>query len=174
MALAVCLLFDARTERALRRLWGRLEEDGIATLRSHTHRRHVPHLSYAVLRSWDLAEVRSAVGGLPDAGPVDLHFDAIGLFRRNRSWLLPATRTDLAARQRRVLTALEQTGAELHRNYTASSWIPHCTLAPRVRMEQLPALAAAVYDVLPIEGFADRAALVDSGTGAVHPLPGVP
>ena len=50
MALAVCLLFDARGERAIRALWDQLETLGVPSLRSHTHGRHVPHLSYAVLR----------------------------------------------------------------------------------------------------------------------------
>jgi hypothetical protein len=35
----------------------------------------------------------------------------------------------------------------------------------------LPVLAAAVYDVLPLEATADRAALVDSGTGQLWPVP---
>jgi hypothetical protein len=50
MALAVCLLFDRRTDRILRGLWDRLEDLGVPTLKSHTHGRHVPHLSLAVLR----------------------------------------------------------------------------------------------------------------------------
>src|ERR1043165_7903171 len=57
VALAVCLLFDRRSERAIRALRDQLESLGVPSLRSHTHRRHVPHLSYAVLRSWDLASV---------------------------------------------------------------------------------------------------------------------
>ena len=61
MALAVCLLFDSRTENALRSLWRRLEEVGVPTLLSHTHGRHVPHLSLVVLREWDIDEVRSAI-----------------------------------------------------------------------------------------------------------------
>jgi hypothetical protein len=44
VALAVCLLFDPDTDRAIRQLWATLEDAGIGTLLSHTHRRHVPHL----------------------------------------------------------------------------------------------------------------------------------
>jgi len=50
VALAVCLVFDRKRERAIRALWDQLESLGVPSLRSHTHRR-VPHLSYAVLRS---------------------------------------------------------------------------------------------------------------------------
>lgn len=174
MALAVCLLLDARTDRAVRQLWNRLEDAGIATLRSHTHGRHVPHVSYAVLRSWDLDKVQEAVSALPDRGPVELHFDALGMFRRSRSWLVPAVPADLVPRQQQVAEAVIGTGADLHRHYQRGLWVPHCTLAPRVRLEKLSTLAALVYDVLPIDATADRAALVDSGTGRRVPLPHVP
>ncbi|WP_202878246.1 hypothetical protein [Kribbella jejuensis] len=49
-------------------------------------------------------------------------------------------------------------------------WVPHCTLAPRVPLVALPVLTAAVYDVLPLEATADRAALVDSSTGQLWAL----
>lgn len=165
MALAVCLLFDARTERAMRRLWLRLEDAGIPTLLSHTHGRHVPHLSYAVLRTFDVDKVRERLEELPDLGPVALHFDAIGTFRRGRSWLVPAVTADLLERQERVVQVVEETGANLHKHYRPGFWVPHLTLAPRVRLGALPALAAAVYDVLPLEARVDRAGLVNSSTG---------
>lgn len=174
MALAVCLLLDPHSERAVRALWQRLEHDGIATLLTHTHGRHVPHLSYAVLRSYDLEPVRTALHALPDAGPMTLHFDALGMFRRSRTWLVPAVTSDIATRQERVVEALEHTGADLHRHYRPGVWVPHCTLAPRTTLDQLPSIAAAVYDVLPLVATTERAALIDTSTGQVHPLDRVP
>jgi hypothetical protein len=174
MALAVCLLFDPRTDRALRRLWDRLEELEVPTLRSHTHGRHVPHLSYAVLREWRLEEVRERVEALPSGAAVDLHFDALGTFRRGRSWLVPAVSSDVMLRQERVVSALTDAAAELHKHYVPGVWVPHCTVAPRVPLTALPVLAAAVYDVLPLQARADHAALVDSGTGQVWPLVNLP
>lgn len=174
MTLAVCLLLDTRGEQAVRRLWQRLENDGIGTLLTHTHRRHVPHLSYAVLRSYDLDEVTAALTQLPDAGPVTLRFDALGMFRRSRTWLVPAVTADLAGRQERVIAALETTGADLHRHYLPGAWVPHCTLAVRSQLERLPTIAAAVYDVLPLVTTADRAALVDTSTGSQQPLAVLP
>jgi hypothetical protein len=100
MALAVCLLFDRRSERAIRALWDQLESLGVPSLRSHTHGRHVPHLSYAVLRSWDLAGVTAALSGLDAGEPVDLSFDGIGLFRRGRAWLLAGARCRRRHRRR--------------------------------------------------------------------------
>ena len=68
----MCLLFDRRSERAVRALWDQLESLGVPSLCSHTHGRHVPHLSYAALRSWDLASVTAALSGLDVGGPADL------------------------------------------------------------------------------------------------------
>lgn len=174
MALAVCLLLDARSDLALRRLWGRLEDAGVATLLSHTHGRHVPHLSYAVLRSYDLDKVAGALDLLPDEGPLTLRFDAVGMFRRSRTWLVPAVTSDIVRRQERVVEAVESTGADLHQHYRPGVWVPHCTLAPRTTLERLPAVAAAVFEVLPLVGTADRAALIETATGEQRLLPRLP
>src|SRR5260370_26664795 len=61
VALAVCLLFDRRSERAIHALWDQLESLGVPSLRSPTHGPHAPHLSYAALRS----SVRAAVTPAP-------------------------------------------------------------------------------------------------------------
>ena len=174
MALAVCLLFDAAADRAIRKVWRRLEDAGVPTLLSHTHRRHLPHLSYAVLRKFDVDAVLDAVDHLPQGRPVTLHFDALGMFRRSRCWLVPAVSTDLVTRQERVVDAVLGTGADLHRHYRPGMWVPHCTLAPRLRLDQLTTVARVVYDVLPLTAEVSGAALVNSGTGARYPLTGVP
>lgn len=174
MALAVCLLFDGPTERALRRLWQRLEADGVPTLASHTHGRHVPHLSLAVLRSWDLDKVRAAVEALPDAGPTTIQFDAIAAFRRGRMSLVPAATSALLARQERVVDALGATEEELHKHYVPGTWTPHVTVATRVRLQQTPLVLEAAYEILPLTGTLTAAALVDAGEGTVHPLSVVP
>lgn len=174
MALAICLLFDAHSEHALRRLWRRLEDEGVPTLLSHTHGRHIPHLSYAVLRGFDLAKVSEALDLLPDEGPMTLHFDAIGMFRRSRTWLVPSVTSDIARRQERVVEAVESTGADLHQHYRPGVWVPHCTLAPRTTLERLPTVAAAVFDVLPLVSTVDRAALIETSTGQQYPLDVLP
>lgn len=45
------------------------------------------------------------------------------------------------------------------------------TGAPRLQLEQLPVVARHVFEVLPVEATIERAALVDTSTRAVHPLP---
>jgi hypothetical protein len=111
VALAVCLLFDRRSERAVRALWDRVEEQGVVSLRSHTHGRHVPHVSYAVLRQWDQAAVADALAAIGGGEPVELSFEGVGLFRRGRTWLVAGVSADFVARQQRVVEAITATGA---------------------------------------------------------------
>jgi hypothetical protein len=174
VALAVCLLFDRRSERAVRALWDRVEEQGVGSLRSHTHGRHVPHVSYAVLRQWDQAAVTDALAAVGGGEPVEVSFDGVGLFRRGRTWLLAGVSADFVARQQQVVEAVTATGAELHKHYRPGIWLPHCSLAPRATLAQLPGVVAAVMDVLPLQARLDRAALVNSSTGEISPLAGLP
>jgi len=174
MALAVCLLFDDSTDRMLRRLWQRLEDAGIATLLTHTHRNHVAYLSYAVLREYDTDRVADALEALPDHPAHTLTFDAVGLFRRGRASLVPAPSADLLARQERVVRVAQETGAQLHRHYRPGLWTPHCTLSPRVRREELPRLVSEVYDLLPVSASVVGAALVDTTTGGRRRLVTLP
>ena len=174
MALALCLLFDSRTDRLVRQLWERLEARGIRTLLSHTHERHHPHLSYAVLREWDFDAVRSAVAQLPTDGAIDIAVQGSLVFPRGRVSLACSVSSDLATRQERAVTALMSTRADLHRHYATGRWVPHVSIATGASADQLSVVTAAVSDVLPLTLHADRAALIDSGTGQLWPLDGAP
>jgi 2'-5' RNA ligase superfamily len=174
VALAVCLLFDRRSERAVRALWDRVEEQGVGSLRSHTHGKHVPHVSYAVLRRWDQAAVIDALDRLDGGESVEVSFDGVGLFRRGRTWLLAGVGADFVARQQRVVEAVTAAGAELHKHYRPGVWLPHCSLAPRATLTQLPLVVKEVMDVLPLPARLDRAALVNSATGEITPLAKLP
>jgi 2'-5' RNA ligase len=170
VALSVCLLFDERADRAVRRLWDRLEDRGVRTLRSHTHGRHVPHLSYAVLRDFDTADVEKVLENLPDAGGLELGLEGVGFFRRGRCWLIPSASPALLDRQRRVVAAITSTGAGLHWNYLPGVWVPHCTLAPRVLAKDVPTVIRTANEVLPLRVRFAAAGLVDSADGVVRPL----
>jgi 2'-5' RNA ligase len=174
VALGVCLLFDARGEQAVRELWDRIESYGIPTLRSHTHGNHQTHLSYTVLIDWDLEAVRDALTELGPGGPIELSFQAVGVFPRGRISLIPAVPPDLLPRQRAVNEAVTAAGATVHKHYRTGVWLPHCSLAPRARLTQLPQVAAIVNDVLPLTVTVPRAALIDSATGRQWPLRYVP
>ena len=132
MALAVC--------DSLRRAIGpadpgavvrRLEGDGVRTLASHTHGHHYPHLSYAVLRSWDLSRVQAGLADLPDAGPFSMSFHGTLASRgAGRPSPRPSPPTS-PRRQQQVVSAVVETGADLHRNYRPGNWVPHVSVATR-------------------------------------------
>ncbi|PYF99102.1 2'-5' RNA ligase superfamily protein [Georgenia satyanarayanai] len=174
MALAVCLLLDPADERALVGLWRRVEDAGVPSMATHTHGRHLPHLSYAVLHGYDVDAVRDAVAGLPDGGPLTLHLTAVATAPRGRAWLVPAASAELVRRQRAVVEAVTATGAELHRHYVPGRWLPHVSLTPRARLVDLPVVADVAYAVLPLAVHATRAALIDSATGERWPLGTLP
>jgi 2'-5' RNA ligase len=174
MALAVCLLFDRRTDRLVRELWGRLEAVGVRTLESHTHRRHHPHLSYAVLRSWDIDLVQEALASLPDRGPFELGCHGTLAFPRGRAALAASIAADIAVRQERIATALAATGADLHHNYLPGHWVPHVSVATRAQGASLATVVKAVADSLPLTLTVDRAALIDSSTGRIWRLSQIP
>ncbi len=174
MALAVCLLFDKRSDRLLRDLWDRLEREGISTLAHHTHGRHHPHLSYAVLRAWDLEGVQAALDDVPDGRPLEIGLHGMLVFPRGRAALAPAVTGDVVRRQCHVVDALVAAGADLHRNYEPGRWVPHVSVATGARGSQLSTVANAIADVLPMTVRVDRAALIDSGTGEVWLLPHIP
>ena len=50
------------------------------------------------------------------------------------------------------------------------AWLPHLTLATRSQVEALPRIARRVYEVLPMTAVLERAAVVDTSSGEVHPL----
>jgi hypothetical protein len=174
VALALCLLFDRRTDRLVTALWERLEQQGVATLLTHTHGRHRPHLSYAVLRDGDADTVRSALGRLPDAGPLEVVAQGSVVFPRGRVALACAATAAVVARQERVVTTLAGAGLELHRNYEPGRWVPHVSVATSASADQLPVVVGAVSDVLPLPVRAVRAALIETGTGELWPLAGLP
>ena len=171
MALSVCLLLDDRADRTLRSLWHRLEAVGVPTLLTHTHGHHLPHLTLASLLDYELESVRAALGSLPVQPPEHVVLDALGMFRRSRCWLGLAPTGALVERQRVVVEAVRAVGARVHRSYEPGAWVPHLTLAPRLHLEQLPVVARHVFEILPIEATITRAALVDTTSGTVHPLP---
>jgi len=169
VTLSICLTLDPRGDRAVRALWQRLEDAGVSTLSTHTHGRHLPHLTVASLRSWDLETVRSGLSTLPPVAPLPVNFEALGFFRRSRCWLGPAPSVELLRRQAAVVEAVRR-DADLHRHYEPDAWVPHLTVAPRLHLHELPVVAKTVYDVLPLPATLTELALIDTSTGTRHPL----
>lgn len=169
-SLSVCLLLDDAADRAVRRLWRQLADDGVPSLATYTHGRHVPHLTLASLGPSDVALVREVLGPVQPVQPEPLRFQALGAFTRSRCSLVPIVSPGLLLAQQRVVEQLRSAGLVVQRHYLPGDWLPHLTLTPRIPAELLPVVAQRVYDVLPLTATATRTVVVDTGTGDVHPL----
>ncbi len=88
--------------------------------------------------------------------------------------MAPSIPADVAARQERVARAVAGAGALVHHHYEPGQWVPHVSVATRVKRAQLPVVARLVHDVLPLSVEVTGAALIDSGTGEAWPIPGIP
>lgn len=170
-SLSVCLLLDDAADRAVRRLWRQLEDDGVPTLSTHTHGRHVPHVTLADVGVAEVADVLAAVSAVPPAAPTPVVFAALGAFTRSRCSLVPSVPGGLMDRQEHVVERLLSAGLPVSPHYRPGAWLPHLTLGPRLPVESLTAVARRVYEVLPLRAVLDRAAVVDTTAGEVHPLP---
>lgn len=167
MTLSVCWLLDPRADLAVRALWRRLEAAGVGTLLTHTHGRHVPHLTAASLVETDRNALRGVLRATTTT-TVELRFDALGAFPRARCWLAAPPSLQLLRLHADLLAAVESTGAVVHDHYLSGRWLPHLTLAPRLRLAQLPVVAERVNEVLPLPATLVRLAVVDTATGEVE------
>ena len=169
-SLSLCLLLDEQADQAVRRLWRQLETDGLPSLAGHTHGRHVPHVTVAFLGEASADVVGEVVAALPEVRSERVTFAALGSFTRSRCSLVPAVSADLMCRHERVVSALLAAGIRVHRHYLPGAWLPHLTLATRSQLEALPVIARRVYEVLPLTAVLERAVVVDTSSGEVHPL----
>ena len=169
-SLSVCLLLDDEADRAVRRLWRRLEDDGVQTLATYTHGRHVPHLTLADVGVAPLDAVMDVVAGPLAAARIPVLFGAVGTFTRTRCSLLPAVSPALLDRQADVVEALRGAGLPVGPHYRPGAWLPHLTLGPRLSAEALPRVARRCYEVLPLAATLGRPTVIDTTAGELHPL----
>jgi 2'-5' RNA ligase len=169
-SLSVCLLLDHRADRAVRRLWRQLEDDGVRTLATYTHGRHVPHVTLADVGVADLEHVLEVCRGATPAPATPVVFAALGAFPRSRCSLIPSVPAELLVRQASLAQRLAATGLTVSPHYLRGTWLPHLTLGPRQPVEALPGMARRVYEVLPLRATLARAAVVDTTAGEVHPV----
>lgn len=166
------LAFDALTEQRLRDLWLRLEEAGVATLHTHTHRQHRPHLTVTATDWLDIAAVRDAVASLPAWTPLPLRLSYVGMFPEGVLWLGPVVTGPLLDLHREIHQALARAGIDTRPYYPPGRWTPHCTVSPDVTPEQLPIAVSMIGASLPVSGHVVALDLVRHTTedAEYHPL----
>lgn len=163
---------DADTSGRIERLWGRLEEAGVPTLASLTHRRHRPHASLIVGEHLEVGPVVDALRTPPaaPARPIPLRVEAVGAFPEGVLFLACVTNDDLAREHRRVAERVGPLVTDRWPWFEPGRWTPHLTLGSGLTTEQVTRGLALAMDELPIEGRFEAAGIEDGSTGDSWPL----
>ncbi len=171
MSRGVVLWPDDETSAGIREIWLALEEQGVPSLASETHRLHQPHCSLSVAEHMPAEEALSAVGVVPSE-PLTLHVESVSVFPPNGALVLACVVNDaLLAEQRRVHRSVTPLSERPWPYFEANAWIPYITLASRLSPAQLALAIPLVVDRLPIRGTFDRGEVEDGTSGENWPAP---
>jgi 2'-5' RNA ligase len=139
MPYAVELYLDPTADAAVRRLWADLAEAGASTVMHEGPYR--PHVSLVVMDAADLdalnAGLASIAAGMP---PLTLIFSSIGIFPSTEGvvFLGVVVTGELLRAHGAVHELAARTAGSLWNYYTPGQWVPHCTVAYRLRPERIP------------------------------------
>jgi 2'-5' RNA ligase len=128
VAEGVILLLDEHAERAVLHLWRTLEDAGIPSLATHSHRRHQPHVTLVVAD-------RVVPGGIASMRGEPLQLVGPGVFGGDGGFLFLTV-----APTRRLLeeqAVLEAAAEDVWPDYRPGVWLPHVTLAAGLSDAQL-------------------------------------
>lgn len=164
---AVELVLDEAGEQAVRASWAALEAGGVPSLARHTgatHRPHVTVLSGPPPPEEALRLAAEVIGGLL---PVDLHVSGLGLLGRpGRSTLVELVTPPIA------LLGVRARLVELWPGADPRPWLPHLTLAQRLRPEAVATALSLLAQPSPGECSAEAAAPSAAG-GEIRRVVGV-
>jgi 2'-5' RNA ligase len=136
LAIGLTLWFDEELERRLRDLWRELEALGV---RSHLYNGlYRPHVTLSIWETARLSELEADLRRLVASRPrFPLRFTGVGEFDDEETavFLRPEAEC-LPELQRTVHELAAPFGVLTSRYYLPDHWIPHCTMAWRVAVEQ--------------------------------------
>lgn len=169
MSRGVVLWPDAETSARIVDLWQALEDDGVPSLRSHTHRRHRPHVSLIVGEDLDVEAARAALGPTPRS-PIPLRIEAVGLFPEGVLHLPCVANAALLAEHRRVAEAAAPFVSGRWPYFEPDGWAAHLTLAYGLTDDHVARAVRTVAAHLPMVGWLTEAGIEDGTTGDAWPL----
>lgn len=129
------LLGDDALDRAVRSAWQRLDQAGLTSLSRHQHPTNRPHLTLASPEAIPPG-ADAAIAAALRALPVPVRLAGLHFFRGRAGVLAWAVDGGDALRdlQAQVWAALD--GADRNPQHEPAAWIPHISLARRLRPEQ--------------------------------------
>jgi 2'-5' RNA ligase len=170
--LAVEFFFDPDADAAVRRLWQRLEQAGVPSLGTRTHRRHRPHVTFAMAGSIPSRAVRALQADLRLLSLPSLWLYTLGTFptTENVLWLGAVVDTEVLAVHHAVHDVLAGAVKQPSAYFLPGSWVPHCTLAQDLSAAQLAAGMTALHPVAPVRARVVEVGITDVRTGEVEHL----
>lgn len=172
MAQALECYFDADADDAVRALWQRLEQAGVPSLATATHRRHRPHVTVAIGGSIPPAARRDLVTSLTRLALPRLWLYTLGTFPTSENVLFLGAVTD--AELLAVHVAVHDTLAGRVRDpwayHLPGAWVPHCTLSQDVSPSQLAAAFATLHPIEPVRARIAQVGIADTRTGEIDML----
>ena len=169
MAFSVELMLDSEGDAAVRRLWDALEAVGVPSLASATHGQHVPHISLTVCNELDVEGATAALADAFDSRRgTDLELGFAGAFPGPPPVLFAGvvSTDDLLALQHTARAAIRPWASSVWEYYLPDRWVPHCTLAMPVAVENVGlAIETVLHAGIPLTGRAQSIGIAEVGTG---------
>lgn len=150
MPYAVELALDLESAAAIRRAWRELADAGIGYVAGSGARPHV------TLGIWDTIDHERAEAMVTrfaaETAPARLTLASVGLFPGVAVFLAPTVTADLLALHAEFHRRFARLGQGSWNHYRQGTWVPHCTLATDMELDQFAgALAIAARVPLPLE-----------------------
>ena len=160
---------DEATNSRVRMIWDSLAERGVASLATHTHRLHQPHLSLLVAEDLPVDATLNAIGATPST-PLGLMAGSVGIFPPMRTLFLACiVDGDLLAEQRRVHELAAPLARDPWPYFHPGRWVPHITLSMSLTPAEIATALPLILDHLPLEGTLVRGGVEDGSTGERWP-----
>ena len=157
-------------------MWANLEARGVRSMATTTHGRHRPHVSLAVAETITLAQASAAVEPLRTANDLSLRLGSVAVFpgRAGVLYLSVVPTVRLLSLHRDVHALLMGVGVESGRHYLPDVWVPHCTLAQGLSIDEVTTAVRAVKRLRPTLADVVSVGVVDSDTGATSAVAELP
>jgi 2'-5' RNA ligase len=172
MAQALEFFFDGEADTAVRSIWQRLERAGVPSLASRSHRRHRPHVTFALGGAFTRPTRADLAAELRLLALPSIWLYTLGTFptTENNLVLTAVVDAELLAVHSAVHDVLAKKVKNPSAYYLPGSWVPHCALAQEIDTPTLAAGIAALHPVEPIRAKVDEVGITDTVTGEVDVL----
>lgn len=164
MAQTLEFFFDGEADAAVRGLWRRLSEAGVAS-----PARHRPHVTFAAARTIPAATRALLREDLRLLSIPTLWLSTLAAFD-GALVLTAVVDTELLAVHSAVHDVLAKRVKQPAAYYLPGSWIPHCTLAQHLEPDAVTAGFAALYPVGSVKARITEIAVVDTQSGETDVL----